>query len=183
MDESKMTLEGFFLADYTRMRERIKELESEVEDMKPTGYGCFDMHETVDAVRVTTHTSAYDYKPEYRPDMTRENLEAASKMDDAELLAWAMDGHRDTRTYYGDFRPIEVEYHKFQYRLNFVESRTNKTFVTDGKAGSNLVEMADVACLSDWVQAGLLEECKQIAVEDIREAIENALEKNFTDEQ
>lgn len=30
MDVSGMTLEGFFLADYVRMRERITELESEV---------------------------------------------------------------------------------------------------------------------------------------------------------
>ena len=30
MDVSGMTLEGFFLADYERMRKRIAELESEV---------------------------------------------------------------------------------------------------------------------------------------------------------
>ena len=42
MDVSGMTLEGFFLSDYERMRERIAELEGEVKRLTPDGYGCID---------------------------------------------------------------------------------------------------------------------------------------------
>ena len=37
-----ITLESFFLADYVRLRDRVKELEDEVDRLSPNGYGCID---------------------------------------------------------------------------------------------------------------------------------------------
>ena len=40
MDVSGMTLEGFFLADYERMRKRVQELEKMLGERVPDEYGC-----------------------------------------------------------------------------------------------------------------------------------------------
>lgn len=49
----KLTLEGFFLMDYERMRNRVQELESQLGECVPDGYGCFDLHNPFEAVKVS----------------------------------------------------------------------------------------------------------------------------------
>ena len=169
----EMTIEGFFLADYQRMRERIEELEAKVAEYehneRTADFGCFDLRKSVDAVCVRT-ASSYEYK---RDDLfTAERLDELIAMGDDELLEWARRRHK-----VGDWttlEPIEVDRHRYQYTLRFVESRSDNTFVTDGERRSSLIEMCDEACIGSWVDASLLDECIALALEVVRENLREA---------
>ena len=156
MDVSGMTLEGFFLADYERMRERIAELEGEVKRLTPDGYGCIDQHQTCDAVKVEV-ASTYTLK----------ELVRATK--------------RYRSSSYGSMtQPIEVSYHKYQYTLTFNETRGCNTYVTDGNGNAELIEidqmeeqMADN--LSQWCRVEYFDKLKPAALSELRDHLESAI--------
>lgn len=175
MDVSGMTLEGFFLADYERMRERITELEGEVKRLTPDGYGCIDQHKTCDAVKVEV-ASTYTLKEMVRNGMGLDQMRKAHGMVNDDLWAWATKRYRAS-TYGSMWYPIEVSYHKYQYTLTFNETRGCHTYVTDGEGNSALVEidlMEDLMedNLNKWCREEHLEKLKKAALAALRENIE-----------
>lgn len=175
METSGMTLEGFFLADYERMRERIAELESEVKRLTPDGYGCFDLHETCDAVKVKA-ASTYDIKNMVSNGMKLEELHEAYERTDDDLMAWASQPYRSS-SYGSRTWPISIDYHKYQYTLKFNETRGCHTYVTDGEGNSELVEIDIMEDLMEnnlncWCRGEHLEKLKKAALVVLRKNIE-----------
>ncbi len=178
MNVGAMTLEGFFLMDYERMRNRIAELEGEVARLSSDGYGCIDQHQTCDAVRVTVH-SAYTIKEYARNGMDLDQLKRAHAMANDDLIEWATKSYRST-SYGGTTKPIEIVYHKFQYTLLVNETRGSHVFVTDGKDGSELIEidiMEDdmVDNLNAWCRAEHLDKLKLAALSELRDRLGSAI--------
>lgn len=178
VDPSAMTLEGFFLMDYERMRERIKELEQEVSRLTPDGYGCIDRHQTCDAVKVDV-AATYEIKYMVQHGMTLDQLRKAHGMTNDELLKWASAGYK-TSTYGSTTRPIAIDYHKYQYTLTFRETRSTHTYVTDGESDSKLVDidymeenMADN--LNHWCREEHLDQLKLAALAELRSNLESVI--------
>lgn len=175
MNVTGMTLEGFFLADYERMRERITELEGEVKRLTPDGYGCIDQHQTCDAVKVEV-ASTYTLKEMVRNGMELDKMRKAHGMANDDLWAWATKCYRSSS--YGSMtKPIEVSYHKYQYTLRFNETRGCHTYVTDGEGNSWLIEidlMEDLMenNLNNWCREEHLEKLKKTALVVLRKNIE-----------
>jgi len=171
----EMTIEGFFLADYQRMRERIDELEAKVAEYehneRTSDFGCFDLRKSVDAVYVRTAPS-YEYRRDGM--FTKDEAERLLDLGDDELFEWAKKTHHG-KDRWNDLDPIEIRFHTYQYTLRFVESRSDKTFVTDGMEGSNLVEMSDEAALDAWVDSDLCQECVELALKDVRDNLTDVL--------
>lgn len=186
MNTNEMTLEGFFLADYERMRNRISELENEVTRLTPDGYGCFDLHETCDAVRVRP-VSTYDIRSMANNGMGLDELRKAYEMTDDDLFVWASKPYRSTS--YGSWtRPISIDYHKYQYTLKFKETRGCHTYVTDGEGNSELIEidlmeelMEDN--LNNWCREEHLEKLKKAALAVLRKNIELVIKEFEKEEQ
>ena len=180
MEVSGMTLEGFFLADYERMRTRITELEDEVKRLTPDGYGCFDLHETCDAVKVTA-AGYYDLKNMVNNGMELDEMRKAYAMDDDDLLAWASKPYRTS--YYGSrMWPIEVSYHSYQYTLKFNETRGSHIYVTDGESGSDLIEIDYMEKLMEdnldkWCREDHLENLKVVALSVLRSNIASLIKE------
>ena len=178
MNVTGMTLEGFFLADYERMRERITELEGEVKRLTPDGYGCIDQHQTCDAVRVEV-ASTYTLKEMFRNGMDLDQMRKAYAMDNDDLCAWATKRYRASS--YGSMcYPIEVKYHKYQYTLTFNETRGCNTYVTDGQGGRELVaidlmEEDMVNNLSQWCRVEYLDKLKVAALWELRDHLESTI--------
>ena len=178
MEVNGMTLEGFFLADYERMRERIDELEKEVSRLTPSGYGCIDQHKTCDAVKVDV-ANIYTLKQMACYGMGLDQLREAYYMDNDDLWAWATRRYRST-SYGGMDCPIKVEHHRFQYTLNFVETRGSNTYVTDGTGDSELInidlmEKDMVGNLDQWCRAEYLDELKLAALQELRKYLKSAI--------
>lgn len=178
MDVTGMTLEGFFLADYERMRNRVQELEKQLGERVPDEYGCFDMHKTFDAVKVSVSNTYYLHYPEYG--FTSGALENALSMTDDELWAWGCTERKNNNSWYSSYTAIMVEYHKFQYTLRFRETRTDQTLVTDGKEDSQLYRVKEwegEECLEVWQDVNRMEYIKTQALEFLREQIKASIPK------
>lgn len=178
MEVNGMTLEGFFLADYERMRKRITELENEISRLTPDGYGCMDQHQTCDAVTVSVE-SVYRFKSNDYKDIDLAELRRAYGMTNDDLFVWATKEYR-TNSYYSSMFPIKVTYHKFQYTLTINETRGCHTYVTDGKGGSELVEidlMEDnmVDNLNKWCRVEYLDKLKLAALSELRDHLASAI--------
>lgn len=178
MDVSGMTLEGFFLADYERMRERITELEGEVKRLTPDGYGCIDQHKTCDAVKVEV-ASTYTLKEMVRNGMGLDKMRKAHGMVNDDLWEWATKRYRSS-SYGSMVQPIEVSYHKYQYTLTFNETRGCNTYVTDGQGGHELIEIDQmeeqmVDNLSQWCRVEYLDKLKLAALSELRGHLESAI--------
>ena len=172
MDYSGMTLEGFFLADYERMRCQVRELERRLGERVPDEYGCFDLHKTFDAVKVSVNCAYNLSRPEYG--FTSDALENALTMADDELWAWGCIERKHRERYYSPYTAIVVEYHKFQYALRFRETRTDQTLVTDGTDGSELYRIEELdgeECLDVWQDVSRMDYIKRQALEFLREGI------------
>lgn len=177
-DVSGMTLEGFFLADYERLRERVKELEEEVDKLTPDGYGCVDQHKTCDAVMVSV-AGTYDIKAIVKHGMDAEQLRKASEMDNDGLLSWAKKSYRSS-SYGSRTTPIRIDHHRYQYTLTFNETRGCGTYVTDGDALSELVDIDRmeedmVDNLMRWCRAEHFDALKLAAIGELRERIKSVL--------
>lgn len=178
MDVSGMTLEGFFLADYERMRTRVSELEKEVSRLTPDGYGCIDQHQTCDAVKVEV-ASTYTLKDMVRNGMGLDQMRKAHGMVNDDLWVWAAKRYRSSS--YGSMaRPIEVTYHKYQYTLTFNETRGCETYVTDGIGGAELIEIDQmeeqmVDNLNQWCRVEYLDKLKLVALSELRGHLESAI--------
>lgn len=174
MNVTGMTLEGFFLADYERMRTRISELEKEVSRLTPDGYGCIDLHETCDAVKVKA-ASTYDVKNMAKNGMGLDELRKAHEMTDDDLLAWALQPYSSS-SYGSKTRPISIDYHKYQYTLRFNETRGYHTYVTDGEGNSELIE---IDLMEDLMEDNLNNWCRETHLGKLKKAALAVLRKNI----
>lgn len=178
-DNVPTTIEGFFLADYMRQREEIEALRSKVHELEEgqevSGYGCFDVHRVAECVRVDA-ASSYEYRR--KGVLTAEEIEGVLALGDDEFLEWCMQEHRaaGSTSVYDRLLPISVEEHTFQYTLRFVESRSDRTYVTDGVANGSLIELPDGEGVGAWVDArhrdGSVELAMDIARDNLRDALE-----------
>ena len=183
MDVSNMTLEGFFLADYQRLREENEELKSIVTTLsndtisRLADFGVHDCKQTCEAVKVETCSSYNFYTSQYG--FKLEDLRKAYGLDNEGLLEWATKTYKGS-SYYST-TPISVTRRKFQYTLRFVETRSDETFVTDGKSGSTLVAIDNmeenmVDNLGEWCRERYLGELEAAALVEVRRALKRAIE-------
>lgn len=174
------TIEGFFLDDYMRQREEIEALRRKVGEYEEkeavSGYGCFDMHRVAKCVKVVT-ASSYDYKR--KGILAEDEIERVLALGDDEFLEWCMQEHRVAggTSIYDKLRPIFVEQHTFQYTLRFVESRSDRTYVTDGVANKTLIELPDGTDVDAWVDERHREESVELAMDIARDNLRDALEQ------
>lgn len=178
MNVTDMTLEGFFLADYQRLRDENEELKAKLGEVVivPDEYGCFDLKRTFEAVEVDLDSAYRLYDPDYG--YTSEMLENALNMNDGEFWKWCCTT-RHGKSYW-DSTPVMVKRHRFQYMLRFRETRSDVTLVTDGLNGKELYDITDrdgedsIGC---WQSADRLGHIKQVAMKLTRDNIKNALPK------
>lgn len=177
-DNVPTTIEGFFLADYMRQREEIEDLRRRVEEYEGreevSGYGCFDLHRVTACVRVNA-ASSYNYRREGM--FTAEEIEGILAMDGADFSEWCTQTRyvKGSTSYYDKLTPISVEEHAFQYTLRFVESRSDKTLVTDGTANRTLIDLPDGPVVDCWVPTEYADESVKMAEDMARERLTEAL--------
>lgn len=179
MNVSGMTLEGFFLADYERLRKENEELKAKLGEATPSGFGVFDLGHPTEMVKVSV-PSYGNYMD--KEGITSDVLRQVASMDDSDLWEWARKEYESKSTWYSALRPITVEYHKFQYTLRIVETRHDRTFVTDGKESDGdegrLFRVKDwegEECLEVWQDTSRLDYIKRQALEQLRYVIETAI--------
>ncbi len=172
------TIEGFFLHDYMRQREEIEALKSKVHELEEReavgGYGCFDTHQVAKCVKVVT-AGSYDYKR--KGILTEDEIERVLALGDDEFLDWCTQDHRtDGSTgFFDKLRPISVEEHTFQYTLRFVESRSDRTYVTDGTVNKVLVELPEGSEVDQWIDERHRDESVELAMDIARDNLRDAL--------
>ena len=179
MDVSGMTLEGFFLADYERLRKENEELKTKLGAATPSGFGVFDLGHPTDAVKVSVNvvpSSIESY------DVTLDDLTEASKMNDGELWLWGNAEYKHKERWYSPYKPIRVEYHRFQYTLRIVETRYDRVFVTDGNDDDDckiirLKVWEGEECLGVWQDEGRFDHIKQEALTMLRYHLDMAIER------
>lgn len=180
MDMAGMTLEGFFIADYERLRKENEELRAKIEEATREGYGITDMrHETL-CVKIDV-ALYHAYGLEYEG-ITSEALRKASEMDDSALWVWAIAKYRNTEsTWRSALQPIAVSYREFHYSLKVSESRATTTFVTDVSATNDESDMYAIKdwegeeCLGVWQDDARYEYVKAQALEMLRNTIKDTI--------
>ena len=178
--DAPQTIEGFFLDDYMRQREIILEQSRRIDEYEKreavSGYGCFDLHRVAKCVSVNT-ASSYDYRR--KGILTEDEIERVLALGDDEFLEWCTQEHRvaGSTSVYDKLRPIFVERHTFQYTLRFVESRSDRTYVTDGVANRSLVELPDGSEVDQWVDERHRDESVELAMDIARDNLRDALEQ------
>lgn len=165
-----MTLEDFFLSDYERLRERVKELETELELAKPSRYGIADLGRAQDMVKVSV-ASTYCIK-----DVVKTAAEAHEKlaMTNEGLLEWAK---RCGRSYE---RCISVERKTLPFTVRVTDLTSTADYATDGcscyeRIGFMEEEMVDN--LGAWCLPEFEPELERAAVSELRERIMSIAEK------
>jgi hypothetical protein len=180
LDVGGMTLEGFFLAEYQRLRQENEELRRKVEGVGPNEYGLFDLGKKTECVRVSV-TSRNGYGIE-RDGITSDALRKALEMGDDELWEWATKPRRHLKhPWYSPFRPVEVERTTFDYTLRIRETRSDCTWVTDANPNDDeskmypLKEWEGEDCLDVWQDADRFDYIKAQAIEKLRAVINSAI--------
>lgn len=184
MDVSGMTLEGFFLADYERLRRENEELKAKLGEVTPSGFGVFDLGHPTDMVKVTV--AGYINYNAKKEGITSESLRQAMDMNDDDLWNWASKEYKDS-SWYSPLRPIVVERHKFQYTLRIVETRHDRVFVTDGSDAEDLMYLVKQwegeECLEVWQEADRFDYVRRQALEQLRDVIKQAIPRVEEQEQ
>ena len=180
LDVGGMTLEGFFLADYQRLRDENEELRRRVDGIRPSEYGLFDLGKKTECVMVSVNSrSGYSID---REGITSEALRKALEMGDDELWDWAMKPHRHLKnSWYSPFRPVEVERKTFEYTLRIRETRSDCTWVTDANPNNDesrmypLKEWEGDECLEIWQDADRFDYIRAQAIEKLRTVLSYAI--------
>lgn len=177
MDVREMTVEGFFLTDYVRLRQECEELKAKLGSVSPSGCGVFDLGHPTDAFMMTANVVPNDHE-DYG--LTIDDIVEASKMDDNALWTWSCacfmrkDGRRSA------YRPIRVEHRRFQYTLRIVETRHDWVFVTDGNNPyeRNLIRLEaweGEECLGVWQDESRFDYVKREALSMLRRYLDRAI--------
>ena len=183
MDVNGMTLEGFFLADYERLRRENGELRDKLDALtdasKPSRFGLFDLERKTDAVKMSVDSLYYAGKC---VGLSLDDLKRASEMDDETLLSWAQMTYRNEDSYYTSCTPISIDRHTYQYTIRIVETRSDSVLVTDGTDGSELIDLNDMSedmsrNLGEWCDAKYEDKLKAAAIELLRKRIDDAIRK------
>ena len=188
LDVGGMTLEGFFLADYQRLREENEELRRKVEELTPSGYGLFSLGHETECVRVNV-SSRSNYGIE-REGITSEALRKALEMGDDDLWKWAIKPRRHlTTSWYSAFRAIEVERKTFAYTIRIRETRSDCVWVTEANPNNDesrfipLKEWEGSDCLGVWQDAERFDYIKAQALDWLRSVLERAIPDIEEEEQ
>ena len=151
-----MNIEEFFLKEYEILRERVKELESELERQKPSRYGIVDLGESQELVKVSTSSSYSLYDKETKAVY----IEKVMQKDDDELLAWA----KNYKLSYYD-HPIEIEHKTFPFTVQTTTFTSVKKYATDGC--STYVQI-------DYMEENMVDNLGEWCLPEFEEALVNA---------
>lgn len=166
-----MNLEEFFLADYEKMRERIQELEDEIECLRPDRYGIRDIGKPQDLVKV----SVLGYLSLYETDTMPSELEEPLAKSDEDLLAW---GRSTSKSYYG--KVVEVEKKTMPFTVDVSDLTSTTRCATDGCSEYVRIDFMEEYMpdnLDKWCLPKYEEELLDAAVIQLRENLEKALER------
>lgn len=181
MDTVSMTIEGFFLAEYERMRKENEELRAKVASLTNGVYGMTDLGHPTECVKIDV-LGYNNYSSDYEG-ITNEKLRDVLKMDDDELWKWANGKYCNTKTnWYSPLQPVKVDVHEFQYTLKMMESRAEAVFVTDARPNDEesklylLKEWEGEECLDVWQEMTRFEYVKEQAIDKLRWVIDRAID-------
>lgn len=174
MENQDLTIEGFFLRDYQRIRQRNEELKLMVDEYAEQlrGDNMYGLHcQQVDTEVVKIGVAGvYRIKNKDSPWNSIEKINAMLKLDDDALYQEALKS-RDGN--YGSWF-ISYEKKKFEFliRANNIEHETFYLYSFDN--GRSLVDFCDEAALECWCLAELEDECRDLAIKELRENMQEA---------
>lgn len=168
------TIEGFFLADYERIRQENKDLRRTIDelDKQEEKYGFTDLHKKTEAIRLNIAPSYYLYKGK-SPWKTAEALASLLDLDDEALFA------QGTRTKVGEYSvdyAAEIQERKFLYTIEFTDLRKTRTYVGDEPERLYIL-LGDDPDTGGWFPKEIYDDLKSLAVEMFRENIEEAIRR------
>ena len=173
---TETTLEQYFIEDYKRLKAENDELKTKLAAFEANAgnheYGITDLHQRAKAVKGSVISSYYVDSRINGGYIKEEDARAWLEMGDDELFE-RVNGRSANYT-----KLLDYEEHEFQYTLFVKESRTEWTAVSDGKNGSNLIEVEDGEFYEgEWIPYERKDEFKAWLVECFRESIREGLEK------
>ena len=165
-----MTLEDFFLNDYEAMRKRIKELEEELERLRPSKFGIRDLGHSQEMVMVGIQNS-YSLR---KCELTTEGIDGLLGLSDDELEEIAMQGS------FGLWSPlIKVERKTLPFTVEVTDLTSTQKYATDGDSTYVSLDVSnlDGNDLGEWVPAEVEQQLISIAVYKLRKELEEAHNK------
>lgn len=180
-DVESMTLEGFFLADYQRMRQENDELRQQIAELSredSSRYGVFDLGEPVDMVKVEVK-SCYYFTGDYGlKDYTAEQVDSIRAKTNEELMNWA-------ETFkIGDWSgtAIQVTEKRYRFSVRVTDMDGSKRYAFDPRHSCAVVSLDDqetemVDNLDNWMPADMLDDLKKAALSEVRDHLYKAYEK------
>lgn len=178
MDVSSMTIEGFFLADYMKQKDKIEELEDKVRylqnelDRYYDQYGVTDLHTKTQVVRYDV-VSSYTIKNYFK--FTKDELEKAISLDDEQFYDFALNCKPKKDNYSTD-RLIRRTETTYLYTVHVKESRTEYDAYFDG-AGGYVKKIANEAGIDCEVPLEFDAQSKKYAIDYVRESLQEELER------
>ena len=186
-DVESMTLEGFFLADYQRMRQENDELRKKIEDHEREGksrYGVFDLGDGINMVKVEVKSSYYFAGDYGLKDYTAEQVNEIRDKTSDELLEWA----ETFKISDWSGRPIEITEKHYRYSVRIVDMDGSKRYAFDPRHGNPVVSLDDreplmVDNLGRWMPSDMLDNLKKAAIAEVRENLLKAYDNKLQKEQ
>ena len=173
------TIESFFLADYEKLRKENEELKNTINEYElqfkasTSEDGFTDLGKSVCAVRYEV-ASSYSVFSNDLKNLTVEQLGKIAEKDDSDIWEWA--SNTKVGSYYGNIAKRET--HTFPFSVLFKTYKGVKKYAYDpDKSRTSLVEVGDTADTEEWVSVQYDDQCKNLAVEEIREIISRRIEE------
>lgn len=174
-----ITIESFFIEEYNRLRnenndlrDTIAEYEQQLNASTDDG-GFTDLGKKVAAVKYEVNSPysvfSYDLK-----NLTVEQLEKIAEKDDEQLWEWA--SSTSIGSYYG--KVAKRETHTYPFSVRFKTYKEDRIYAYDpDKSRTDLIEVAETADTGQWVDIKLDLQCKELALDEIRELVSERIEK------
>lgn len=182
-----LTIEGFFLADYAKVKARNEELENEIREARAKyeaqlpDTGFVDLRTPINLVKVSTERGKYSlFESSDAPmkDLTKGQLRSLIDMDDDALL----EKMRKTGTGYCG-HVIDINEKKFPFTVRFSSYKGSRVYAYDpDKNRTDLIEFSDSEADTEcWVVSDFKHECIRHALEKVRETLQERIEKLESD--